>query len=82
MRREIKDALRQNLAIGSDDDQIGGKLLEKTDFTAKSFRLVYGEAAKLGLDLDRRWLESELTAPWPVRLSDRGDDFNPSCVNE
>ena len=82
MRRKVEDDLRENLAVGGDDDQAGRELIEELSVAPQAFRLVHGEAARLGLELDRRWVEDELAAFGPVGLGNYGDHLDAGCVVE
>ena len=82
VRREVENGLRENLAVGGDDDQAGGEWLEGFRVVPEAFRLVHREAARLGLALDRRRLGDELAALRPVRLGEHGDDLDAGRVVE
>jgi len=82
VRREVEDALRENLAVGGDDDQAGRELLEKADVVAEALRLVDGEVALGGLGLDRRGVGDELAAFGAVGLGDDADHLDAGCVIE
>ena len=74
---QIQNALRQDLAECSDNDEIRSKLVKLLDelFIASAFGLEDGQVRLQGQFLDRRRREFQSAAFRAIRLRDNGDDL-------
>ena len=79
----VQDALRQQEAIGGNDQDVRFKRLQTAHhsdrvflsfFETERFRGRHGDAVLLGQHLDRRWLELHAPTTGAVRLSQRQND--------
>jgi hypothetical protein len=74
--RDVEEGLREDLAVGGDDDKVGGPEPEGVDEAgvAGAGGLEDREAAREGLDLHRGRLQLEVASGGLVRLGDDADD--------
>ena len=82
--REIQNGFRQDLAEGSDGDQVGLERRELVEeyFVTGAFRLKDRDLAACGQLFDGGRLKFEIPAFGPVRLGNDGDDLELASVKQ
>ena len=84
MRRDVEQGLRQKLAVGEHDNEVGPQFAElgMEGFMPGALRLEHGQAEAEGELLHGRRLELEVAAPGLVRLRDYADDVQAARGGE